>query len=128
MDVKEQMAKKLFNMVAQHRKTYGLSPMRGTWEEMPDKVKQVYYKWVDQILAIEVGKLSLEELIKLAEQGRLEVRAENQKLPPMKHKYDPRYHQYLDAHHVEKNTRAYILSGDRDTHWVKVLRNVRQSK
>ncbi len=49
---REKIAEILFNMVAQHRHDYKLSPMRTNWDEAKEVVKELYGKWAGQILAL----------------------------------------------------------------------------
>ena len=49
LTAREKIAETLFNMVAQHRKDYKLSPMRTTWDKAEEHVKKLYRDWADRI-------------------------------------------------------------------------------
>ena len=51
------------------------------WQSQTDSYREMYYKDADQILAIKLGNRTLREWIELYEQGKLEIRAEDQSLP-----------------------------------------------
>ena len=116
-DVRELVAEKLYLIAAEaiedySEEIYGTRKDMAAWKNLTDAEKECWRIEADQILAIEVAKgYSLQELIKLACEGRLEVRADNQDLPCLKY----------GCHFCLKHMKA-MSKGDKDTHWVKCIR------